>query len=390
MRTLLTAGMLAGALVGQGATYVVDKLAGPGSQFTEISAAVAAVPSGSTLRVRPGAYAPVLVDGKGLVILCEGGVTAGSSSTFAPFLCVQNTLPQQLVTVRGLGTRGPLGCKLLDCAGPLVIDGVGAQVAVPFYFGAALHIVNCAQVTIRELVLQGSPACTTSDSTVVFEQCRLFGDAAYFLPGQPALDATNSAVQAVYTSMWGGRGRTGLPPIVPLPGSEAVVLTSASLRVIGSREQRLEGGVDAMTGQLPGIGGNGTARVDPRVTICGTPPVGPLVGLTRPTMSGLACDGAVPGGTLTVWRRGALGGLGVVAVSPRGPSQVVAGIVDPVWLDLASLVIEAAGVVTADPWVVQKAVPNLPALVGLQLVWQAADLRVAGIEVSNPTVSLIR
>lgn len=197
--------------------------------------------------------------------------------------------------------------------------------------------LNCAQVTIRNLVLRGSAACITSDSTVVFEQCSLFGDAADFLPGQPALDATNSDVQAVYTSMWGGRGRTGLPPIVTLPGSEAVALTSAALRVIGTREQRIEGGIDPLAGQLPGIRGNGTARVDPRVTIRGTPPVGPLVVLTRPTMPGLACDGAVLGGMLTVWRRGALGGLCVIAVGPRGASRFVPGIADPVWLDLASM-----------------------------------------------------
>lgn len=390
MRTLLIVVALLGVVAAQGATYVVDRLGGPGTHFTEITTAVAAVPSGSTLLVRPGAYAPVLIDGKGIVILCDGGVTAGSASSFAPFLCVQNTLPQQPVAVRGLGTRGPLGCKLLDCAGPVTIDGVGAKVAVPWYFGDALHIVNCAQVAIRHCILQGSAACTTSDSSVVFEHCVLSGDAAAFQAAYPALVATDSAVQAVCTSFFGGRGRTGPPPIVTLPGSAAVVLTNASLRAIGTREQTIQGGLDPTAGQLPAIVGSGAARVGPQVAMQGLPLVGPQVALTRPTMPGLVCDSAPPGGTLTVVRRGALGAFGILAASPWGPSQTLPGIADAIWVDLGSLTIEAAAVVLADPWVVQRAVPNQAALIGTQLVWQTAELMGATIEVSNASVSLIR
>lgn len=389
MQAFVTAGVLVGAVAAQGATYVVDRLGGPGAQFIEIDSAVAAVPSGSTLLVRPGAYAPVLVDGKGIVILCEAGVTAGSASTFAPFLCVQNTLPPQVVAVRGLGTVGPLGCKLIDCAGPVTIDGVGATVAVPWYFGSALDIVNCAQVGIRDWILQGSAPCWVTDSTVVFENCVLQGDSAAFQSGYPGLNAENSDVQAVFTSLSGGHGLSG-PPTVTRPGSEAVVLTNASFRAIGTRQHTIVGGMDPVLGQLPGIGGSGVARVDPQIVIGGAPPAGPQVALTRPTMPGLASDSAVRGGTLTVRRRGALGVLGLIVIGLRGSSQTVPGITDPIWVDASTFVIKAAGIVTADPWLVQQDVPALPALVGLQLVWQAADLAAGGVEVSNPSSTMIR
>ena len=46
--------------------FIVDEQGGPGSHFTDLPAAVAAVPSGSTLRVRPGSYTAPAITGKAL------------------------------------------------------------------------------------------------------------------------------------------------------------------------------------------------------------------------------------------------------------------------------------------------------------------------------------
>jgi len=52
-------------------TYVVDVANGPGTDFTQISTAIAAVDPGDTLLVRPGVYAPFVLD-KNLAIVGQG------------------------------------------------------------------------------------------------------------------------------------------------------------------------------------------------------------------------------------------------------------------------------------------------------------------------------
>ena len=56
-------------------TYVVDAANGPGTHFTDIPAAVAAVPDGAVLEVRLGAYSPFTIAGKGLSVLFGSGAT---------------------------------------------------------------------------------------------------------------------------------------------------------------------------------------------------------------------------------------------------------------------------------------------------------------------------
>ena len=55
---------------------------GAGAQFTDLPAAVAAVPDGAALIVRPGSYSPFAIAGKGIAIVGEGdGVVLASTSS---------------------------------------------------------------------------------------------------------------------------------------------------------------------------------------------------------------------------------------------------------------------------------------------------------------------
>src|SRR5438034_950480 len=71
-------------------TYVVA--AGGGGQFTDLPAAIAAVPSGSTLHVKAGSYSAFTVQGMTLTILAE---TPGSAT-----ILVASAQP---VVVTGIG-----------------------------------------------------------------------------------------------------------------------------------------------------------------------------------------------------------------------------------------------------------------------------------------------
>ena len=386
-----------GLALARGQTFVVDINSGSGAQFSEIQAAVAAVPSGSTLIVRPGAYQPVVIDGKGVVILCEGGVTAGSASSYLNFLIIQNTLPQHVVTVRGLQMGGGFGLYIANCLGPVTFDGVGGLFPGFWLYDTPVYIQNSNQIAIRGVQASGHPGCVVASSTVVFENCTLQGYGAFFTNkasggnGSPGLRATDSQVQAVRTVVQGGNGAIGIPPYLILrPGSEAVLLSNSSFRAMGSANHPITGGTTPGVGQLPALGGTGIARVDPLISMTGTPAAGPGITLLRPTMPSLVSQTALPGGVLQVERVGAVGVLSVIVISLRSSPLFLPGL-DPIWIHPQSCVVETLAVTTSAPMLVQKLVPNQAALRGCQFVWQAADLTAAGIvEVSNPTPSFVR
>jgi hypothetical protein len=395
----LASALWIGLALARGQTFVVDVNNGPGAQFTEIQAAVAAVPSGSTLIVRSGVYQPVVIDGKGVVILSEGAVVAGTAQTFTNFLTIRNTLPQHLVTVRGLQMGGGFGLHIANCVGPVTYDGLGGAVGGSMFTGAAVHIQNSNQVAVRGVQASGFgiPAGVVASSSVVFEDCTLRGEDAFFTneasggDGSPGLGATSSQVQAVRTTLLGGNGRIGIPPwLVLRPGSAAVVLSNSSFRAMGLANHPITGGTTPGVGQLPALAGTGAARVVPQIPMTGTPPAGPGITLLRPTMPFLASETALPGGVLQVERSGAAGSLAVITISLRSSPFSIPGF-DPIWIDSQGCFVETLAITTSAPLVVQKLVPNQAALRGCQFIWQAADLTAAGVvEVSNPSPSYVR
>ena len=140
---------------------------------------------------------------------------------------------------------------------------------------------------------------------------------------------------------------------------------------------------------MPSIAGIGTARVDPQITMAG--PVAAGIVLQRPTMPSLLADSAAPGGVLTIERLGAPGVWCAVAISLRAPGSVLPGVVDPIWIDPPSATVEAVVVPGSGAFTLQKSVPNVPTLRGLQFVCQAGDLTAVGlVEVSNPSPSFVR
>ena len=390
MRQLLVATLLTVALSAQGGSYVVDAQQRAGALFADLPAAIAAVPDGSTLLVRSGAYANVEIVGKGLTILGEGAVTIGTPSDQGPFLAVRSTTSNQAVLVRGLRPATPRGVSIIDARGPVTVDGSGIALLLPPGNSPTLTVHGSSQVAFRQLTVEGNGAAEIADSVVVFENCVLRGSAAAFAdglhgtPGAPAVWASNSHVQLVHTPTLGGNGAASGDNL--LAGSPAVLLATSSLRVLGFAVHPLAGGTDPTKGALPAVAGVGIARIAPTIAVADSM-VDPGVLLTRPQMPSLTSTTCSVGGMLTATRHGAAGTLCAIAISVRGPAKAMPTLADPVWVRDTTFLIEALGRASATGvFTVQKSVPPDPVLRGYQVVWQAADLGPSGLlAVSNPS-----
>jgi hypothetical protein len=395
MIRLPTALVFASSLLAQGGpTFVVDAANGPGTNYVDVQAAVLAAPDGSVLLVRPGSYAPVTIDGKGVTVLAD------SSFTIQGSLQILNTQPQQRVLVRGFVIFGyGNNVVLSSAAGPVTVDAAGQTLSSHGWGQFGLGVYSSQQVVIRNCGVQGAayaPACVVSNSSVVFENCVLMG-APSMLTSQgggplatPGLYATGSAVQFVHSSAAGGAGFVwswmGIP--MSMPAAEAITLNGGSLRAMGLPTHAIAGGTHPTQPQSPSITGTGVARVAPAISLSGLPTG---VSLTRPPMPSLLADSAAPGGVLTVQRAGPPGVLCVVVVSLRAVPSSVPWLPDPIWLDMPGMLVEAAGIAPASGvFTVTKVVPNNLSLSGFEFVWQSADLDATGVlAVSNPSPSVV-
>ncbi len=422
MRTQSLIALFLLASVSAQASFVVDASAGSGSQFTGIQAAVQAVPSGSVLIVRAGSYSPVLIDGKGLTILCDAGAVIAPPMFLAngPFLTVRNTQPSQVVAVSGLGF-GPVGAQFHDgilvenAMGLVVLDGQGATVQ-PFSPGlvATLRITNSSQVVIRDYELRGGEqlnpggapfprfGCVVVGSSVVFESCRLrgsdsFGASDQLRSGKAALVATNSRIELVATSVWGGNGvaTTGLSGPLQLLADPAAIASNAQLVVRGTAVQAIAGGIAPATAtqplvQLDAISGTGSLRIDPAIPVTGAVAASVLV--TTAPNARLTSNVPALGGVAAATCTGASGSLIVVALGEPSLASPFPGLSDPLWLGASNSFVVDFGVASAaGEFAVAVPLPGQTGLRGIAFVWQAAQLGPFSVAaLSNPSATVIR
>tara|TARA_R110002096_G_scaffold79217_8_gene186144 strand:+ start:2571 stop:3779 length:1209 start_codon:yes stop_codon:yes gene_type:complete len=382
--------------------FVVDGNGGPSAHFTDITAAVAAVPDGSTLLVRAGVYAPVLIANKAITILCDAGVSANSGPSNGPFLEVRDTQPHAPVAVFNLHRAVPQftssvgGISIRNATGPVTIDGSGQVYAMP-EAKVALTIQDATQVSIRRIQLTGSPGVRVENAQVVFESCDLrgrWGATTFFAsPAQLGILAIDSELQLVHSSASGGNGSTTtFPFFLFTPPESAVQLTNSQLRMTGDASHELRGGNDPQTGihiaSLSGSG-NATARIAPAITIVG--PVAASVAVATPQMPSLRSAPTAPGQALSVERGSTTGSVSILALSVRSLGVLSIG-QDPLWLDPISYVVVDIAVTPANGMVpFAFTVPNEPLLRGFQVVWQGVDLRPgSNLALSNPSPSFVR
>lgn len=375
-------------------TFVVDANGGAGSHFTSLPTAVAAVPDGAVLIVRPGSYQAFSMSGKGLTILGEpGAVVTGEVQ-------IDTTAVAQAVTIRELTWTAPTGgqrlLQLTDCAGPVLVERItqpGGFYTQPFSHAVGVSATRCDQLAIRDSRILCTVGLDATHATIESSTVRGEGYLMANGNGRTAVFCRNGTlvVAGASTVIEGGDGRIG-GPAADQPGN-GIGLNAASLRVVAGA---VRGGIVSAGSGQPVFGGSaiqpvGMSRVSPRATLFSSNMVLPQE-LADDVMPALVADGAPLGGTLQAAVETEVGDLVVLVVGLPGVKSNVAGFMDPFWLDASVHVFIAIGQQQQGvPVTGAVAVPNDPGLRGFRLHWQAACFGpVTGTQATNPGVSLVR
>ncbi|MCA8950654.1 MAG: hypothetical protein KDE27_14225 [Planctomycetes bacterium] len=376
-------------------TFVVDAANGPGTNFTSLPAAVAAVPDGAVLLVRPGSYAGFTAAQKGLVVLGEPGVTITDQLAF------DDLGTSQSIVLRDLHFQGAVPgvyalISLTTCRGPVLLDHItntpGCSNATSC--NPAVYAWRCAQLVVRDCTLRGPVQVGTNHgfrSATTFENCSLTGHSIPQVASPtPALSIYDGTVQIVSSALTGGGGGPN-PLFGPANESGIVANYTADLRVLDST---IASGTAATFGgwAVAATVGQAVFRIDPASVLTGL--AGPTSGLTPQVgaMPHLLATGAPPGGTLTATTATEDGDLVALAVGLPGPTTTtVPGISDPFWFGMNTYFAHTIGVQqSGTPVSGAIAVPSATAFEGVELVWHAVCYGAAtGLQNSNPAISLI-
>lgn len=158
LTSLLAVCTIAGSLCAQRPVFTVG---GVSPNFTSLPAAVAAVPAGAILVVRPGVHTGFATN-KPLRVLLDFDAGSGSIQP-APganyTIAINNLLAGDEFVLVGRGAAivpGALGSmRIFQAASPVVIEGITMTVAT---LRSGLEIQNAPAVHVRRSVLSGIPA----------------------------------------------------------------------------------------------------------------------------------------------------------------------------------------------------------------------------------------
>ncbi|MEM7201191.1 MAG: hypothetical protein AAF628_13035 [Planctomycetota bacterium] len=304
---------------------VVDAAGGPGAQFTDLPAAVAAAPAGATLVVRPGLYSQFVLAGKGLTILGDAGgpvrVARFGFASEVRDVPAGATVILQNLTFQGFSlSASGLSLAITDTRGSVVLDDVQNEpgTVAPFRLGIAnaadVQLHRCRFTGAREHLGIGA-RIDAFDSSVLLSDSTITGiraaqSLASGVDGGTGLRATRSRVVLWRSTIRGGdggpccfrsgalasttQGRGGIGAEVR-DGAELAVLRS-TVRGGDGRDafDSIFGGptVAASAGGVGlQVGAGSTARVE------GLPPLGGNGGAGAPAGQGLV---TMAGGAATV------------------------------------------------------------------------------------------
>ncbi|MBL8722933.1 MAG: hypothetical protein JNK49_02755 [Planctomycetes bacterium] len=352
-------------------TFVVDEANGPGANFTDLPAAVLAVPNGAVLLVRPGNYQSPSLGAKTLTLLGEPGANLQPTG-LAGGLTISFLGPNQTILVRGFTFSGPIGlgnftvdCQ--QCQGAVVLE----QLSGPSGILSRLDATSCDRLLVRNCVFRRSSRLR--DCNTVLQDCTI---APLGPEGIEALRVTRGTTQVIGGTLQGAAGNLNR-------GGPAVLSDNAALRVLGTGT--LAGGQGVPAGFA--VAGTGTVRVDPAVAVSGAnPPFAVGVQATVAPQAWVVASDPVLGNPVNVELRGPLGDLGALGVGFPGASHAVPGVTDRLFWNGSTAVTQAIGVVQAGaPVAAVVTLPNQQSLLGLQLVWHGVTFAAAnGLQVSPP------
>lgn len=256
-------------------TWIVDANGGPGSQFTDVGAAVVASAAGDVLVVRPGLYAPFTLD-RGLSLVGGAGVV------------VQG--PVFVIGVPGSERASLVGFQ----ASELVVDACTGPVVVQEFHGAAHASFHAsADVRLRDVPVL-APASATSGNGYDIDAARVevvdsvvhgsdsTSNAAG--GGHGVLVTGGGFAHVLATSLMGGAGRDVFAPLQYASGGGTALVVSGTpsvpcrARITGSALNAGSGAINwAMTNscEYDGAPGEGAFAFQSTVWHSGTVVVAP-------------------------------------------------------------------------------------------------------------------
>lgn len=211
----------------QGSVWVVDDFGGPGTDFTDLQAAIVAAADGDVILVRTGQYSPTSIAGKSLFIQADtGAVVELAGLVIGPLTSGQSVVVDGVICQTG-PFQTSSSMTVVDCQGPVLLQDCHAlsPQTAGVGDGVGLNVSNSLSVTcIRGSFSGGTVSATLSgagiesvQSTLHLSDCAVMGgpgfNAAFGLsaggPGGAGVSMTDTRLFASGGSIHGGPGGQG-------------------------------------------------------------------------------------------------------------------------------------------------------------------------------------
>ena len=366
---LTTLSLAPSVMVGQ--TYVVDKANGPGASFTSIATAIAAVPNGAVLLVRPGQYLSFVIDNKSVSVIGGPGVEIYDLSAY---LQIRNLSASQHATLHGLslvGILGPAAISGTNNQGTVLIDSCNSSQQVSLTGGRMLFDA-CDDVRIRNCTFWNASAAPLRGT-----DSRLSVAQSILLTGFWGAGTSLTNCTADFANAWLG-GSALFPTASPL------FLSNSEVRLLGQTTLSVTW---LQAGLPPGpvVAGQGTVRVDPaaRLITGGAVAFGSAINHTTVAMPVVSANTGGANALAHAQMIGPGNGVGMLLFGLPGLPIGIPGVNDPVLLLAGSESVQAAGPLT-NALSASYIVPATPPLLGMRATWQGASLEAAtGLQISN-------
>ena len=251
--------------------HVVDQANGPGTDFTDLTSAVAAASDGDVLLVRSGDYADVLsLSGKGLVVTADAGASVSVSE-----IVVENLTDAQFAAVRGIDVTNAFSAAnslcVLDCEGAVWMEDIEvATGASPFVQGSAF-VRDCSTVVFNGCRID-PPVSSLAFATFLIQRAAVhlyetevtgisFGTAVFFpSAGSPAVSMTDGELYLHAATLTGGKGSDG-SAIDPNAGDGGPGLLADGVSAVTVVESTVQGGASG-TPAAGGVAGQSGAAFE--------------------------------------------------------------------------------------------------------------------------------
>ena len=375
----------------QGTTWIVDAANGPGTNFTDLQAALASaqVVAGDKLIVRAGNYAPWATS-KGVTILGEPGATVTSALPSINVVSVRDlgaSATFALTRITIMHNLGATGLWLERNAGRVLLNEVtilcNPQPPPPTGTIASLFVNQSGPLSIHACSVLGGTGIEAWHTDLVVSQTTVQGWTAMFIPAvsTPAIRATGGTAWLSQVSATGGNSFA-----FPNPPSPAVVGQGTRFTIAGDARSSLTAGGYSRYGTPAIHATGGEIRIAPSVILVAFNTLFPIGGnatvISQP-LPFLGATAAGPSGTLAFEVTSSTNDSVALALGlPGAPLALPFGTLH---VDPATMLPLLTGVQgPSGRLALQAPVPNMPALRGLVLASQAANASGNSLALTHP------